>query len=278
MPIYIGDYLRDTAELSDAEHGAYLLLLMHYWLKGGEIGSDVDRLARVARTQPETARFILGYYFTLENGNYKNKRADIEMANADSRRTSARDNGLKGGRPSKNNPQETGGLTDGLPAANLAPNPQESSSPSPIPSQEEREEKEKSGFLPQLQSNPQKDGAARIEKARASWNSMAPGIGPACRLMAITFRPEDTSDCLRVMSVYTDEEILEAMVNYATLSKDPGADTPKYGSFVGFIRGGVEKFVASAEPEKAYKNHGKPEEESTADLLARIRAEEGLKQ
>ena len=131
MPIFIGDYLRDTAELSDAEHGAYLLLLMHYWQKNGEMGSDVERLARVARTQIETARFILGSYFVLEDGNYKNKRADIEMANAENRRTSARENGLKGGRPPSNNPQKTDGLTDGLPDANRGGNPQESSSPPP---------------------------------------------------------------------------------------------------------------------------------------------------
>ena len=49
MPIYIGDYLGDTIELSAAEHGAYLLLLMHYWLKKGEIGEDIERLSRVCK-------------------------------------------------------------------------------------------------------------------------------------------------------------------------------------------------------------------------------------
>lgn len=135
MPIYIGDYLRDTAELSAEEHGAYFLLLMHYWQKNGEIGADVDRLARVARTQPETARFILGSYFILENGNYRNKRADEEIKNADTRRETARENGMKGGRPPKNNPKETGGL----PGANLAPNPQESSSSSSSPSNSKKD-------------------------------------------------------------------------------------------------------------------------------------------
>lgn len=135
MPIYIGDYLRDTEELSGPEHGAYLLLLMHYWMKRGEIGSDIERLARVCRSDVETCRFILGSYFSLEEGSYKNKRADKEMQNAESRRQSASENGKKGGRPSKNNPQETYGLTGGFqsakPTGNRAGNPQKSSSPSP---------------------------------------------------------------------------------------------------------------------------------------------------
>jgi uncharacterized protein YdaU (DUF1376 family) len=139
MPIYIGDYLRDTEELSDKEHGAYLLLLMHYWLKGGEIGCDIDRLARVAKTDSITARFVLGSYFTLTDGNYKNKRADIEMGNANNRRLAATENGKKGGRPAHNNPQETGGLSVGIPAGEPAGvpkrNPRKSSSSSSSPIQ-----------------------------------------------------------------------------------------------------------------------------------------------
>jgi uncharacterized protein YdaU (DUF1376 family) len=147
MPIYIGDYLRDTEELSDKEHGAYLLLLMHYWLKGGEIGCDIDRLARVAKTDSITARFVLGSYFTLTDGNYKNKRADIEMGNANNRRLAATEKGKKGCRPAHNNPQKTGGLSVGIPAGEPAGvpkrNPQKSSSSSsshsssPLPKQKE---------------------------------------------------------------------------------------------------------------------------------------------
>jgi len=145
MPVYIGDYLRDTEELTGLEHGAYLLLLMHYWQKGGNIGCDISRLTRVCRADEETARFILDNYFILESGNYKNKRADEEMLKAESRRISAEENGRKGGRPPKNNPQETARLANtNQPVSQMKPdhnpthNPQESSSSSS--SQKDKEE------------------------------------------------------------------------------------------------------------------------------------------
>lgn len=141
MPIYIGDYLRDTTELTAEEHGAYLLLLMHYWLKNGEIGAEIGRITRVCKTQEETARFLLGSFFTLVDGNYRNKRADEELEKANLRRAKATENGKRGGRKPKNNPGETGGYTGrfavGIPESNPEHNPGESSSPSPSPSNKE---------------------------------------------------------------------------------------------------------------------------------------------
>ncbi|MFA6267115.1 MAG: DUF1376 domain-containing protein [Pseudolabrys sp.] len=47
LNLHVGDYLRHTRHLKACEHGAYLMLIMHYWSTGGLPGEDAQ-LAIVA--------------------------------------------------------------------------------------------------------------------------------------------------------------------------------------------------------------------------------------
>lgn len=146
MPITIGDYLKDTLELTAEEHGVYFLLLMHYWTKNGKIGSDLRKLSMVARSDIETTERILSDFFTIDGDHYINKRADAEMVKAKRRRVSASENGKKGGRPPKNNPQKTYRLSSGNPINNPQESSSSSSSSSESPTEPEEKKPRKRGF------------------------------------------------------------------------------------------------------------------------------------
>jgi len=48
MPFYVGDYLANTGHLSTEEHGAYVLLILHYWVTES-LPTDAESLANVVR-------------------------------------------------------------------------------------------------------------------------------------------------------------------------------------------------------------------------------------
>jgi uncharacterized protein YdaU (DUF1376 family) len=78
MPLYVGDYLGDTGHLTTAQHGAYLLLMMHYWRKG-ELPDDDRQLSKITKLPLKT---WCEYRSTLQDffhDGWKHKRIDAEL-------------------------------------------------------------------------------------------------------------------------------------------------------------------------------------------------------
>jgi uncharacterized protein YdaU (DUF1376 family) len=82
MPLYIADYLRDTANLRALESGAYLHLIMSYWIFGG-LPNDDRQLATIAKltdSQWRVCKPTLSKYFGPDFQSHK--RIDAELAKA----------------------------------------------------------------------------------------------------------------------------------------------------------------------------------------------------
>ena len=77
LPLWVGDFVSDTAHLSDAETGQYLLLLMCMWRTGGVLPDDPVKLARVARCK-EVSDDVMAF-FKRENGTISQKRLTKEL-------------------------------------------------------------------------------------------------------------------------------------------------------------------------------------------------------
>jgi uncharacterized protein YdaU (DUF1376 family) len=106
MPIYWGDYLRDTMHLSTEEHGAYLLLLAHYWTQGGPFTDDQRSLKSVTKMTAkrwQKVRPILATFFVVEDGKWRHKRVDVELQRATDITIARQKAGKIGGKAKANN-------------------------------------------------------------------------------------------------------------------------------------------------------------------------------
>ena len=78
MPLYIADYLADTAHLNATESGAYLHLIMHYWLTGG-LPRDETHLARIAKLTPEEWEKHGSVVASFFRKNWRHNRIEKEL-------------------------------------------------------------------------------------------------------------------------------------------------------------------------------------------------------
>lgn len=86
MPVYWGDYARDTGHLNAAGHGAYLMLIKHYWCTGTPLIDDDSELWRIACCDSEKEWMKLRQkvvrLFIKEGGILRHKRIDREIKSA----------------------------------------------------------------------------------------------------------------------------------------------------------------------------------------------------
>lgn len=104
MPFYIADYLRDTMHLTTVQHGAYFLLIMACWNRGGRLPNDPGQLAGMSRaTAAEWRKMapVLLPFFEVEGAQLVHGRVLEEHEKALRLSEARRDAGAKGGRPPK---------------------------------------------------------------------------------------------------------------------------------------------------------------------------------
>jgi uncharacterized protein YdaU (DUF1376 family) len=144
MPVYWGDYARDTGHLNAAGHGAYLMLIKHYWCTGAPIIDDDDELWRVACCDSKKEWLVLKpkvlRFFERQDGVLRHKRIDKEIASATAAVSAKSKAGKKG---AETRWQKDGGAVaeppkpDGKIIADACGSHTFANAPSPSPSPEE---------------------------------------------------------------------------------------------------------------------------------------------
>jgi uncharacterized protein YdaU (DUF1376 family) len=130
MPVYVADYLADTARLTTEQHGAHLLLLFDYW-RNGALPDDDATLARVCRLSADAwsmhGALLRSFFFEGEDGLLHQKRIDAEIAKAQLNRAASVTRAKKAAqaRWSKDAPSNAPSIPQAM--------PEQCPSPSPIP-------------------------------------------------------------------------------------------------------------------------------------------------
>ena len=83
LPLFTGDYLRDTQHLSMSEHGAFLKLLMFCWDQKGPAPLDERKLCGIVNARSgdevEALRRIIAEFFVCMEDGFYNKRMQREV-------------------------------------------------------------------------------------------------------------------------------------------------------------------------------------------------------
>lgn len=82
MPFYVGDYLKDTMHLTYDEHGAYVLLLLHYWARGEALPDDDEYLRHVPKVELQVwlkLKLKLSSFFEIRGNKWFHHRVEKEL-------------------------------------------------------------------------------------------------------------------------------------------------------------------------------------------------------
>lgn len=113
MPLYIPDYLADTAHLDALESGAYLHLIMHYWMNGG-LPQDDRSLARIAKTTEKQWKSIRPRIEAFFRPGWRHGRIDREYDAAMKKQEKRALAGRAGNRARWGSRRDQHGTADGL--------------------------------------------------------------------------------------------------------------------------------------------------------------------
>ena len=114
---------------------------------------------------------------------------------------------------------------------------------------EEEGEKEKDISYINLNSNiiSKSENKPEIDKCREVWNNHS--VLPNYKYSTLNMGETVRAQCLRPWAVYSTEEIIQAIDNYAKILQDINYDPQAvYSSFPGFMGRGVEIYADSAKP------------------------------
>ena len=142
MPMFWGDYLKATGHLSTEQHGAYLLLIAHYWTTGKPLCDDLNELANITKLSPtkwKNASRAVRELFLEKDGLLYHKRIEEELLKAKKTHAVRVKKGQKGAaaRWGKTDAPGNGpGNAPGMSQAMLGDAP----SPSPSPKKERKQE------------------------------------------------------------------------------------------------------------------------------------------
>jgi uncharacterized protein YdaU (DUF1376 family) len=85
MPLDVRKYLGDTMHLGREQHGAYLLLIMAYWMRGGALADSDQELGAIVRaSQPDWRRLrpVMEPFFVVRDGKWVHRKVEKELARA----------------------------------------------------------------------------------------------------------------------------------------------------------------------------------------------------